>query len=97
MPRPVGIRLHHPTERDCIWLVRHPRKDYWLRLDGAGDVIVSTTIYERLKEVALAGLIFLNEVKAPPNLVVGGTGRRRRLIRFNPHTKRIEAVEEAVL
>lgn len=85
-----GIRLHHPTERDCIWLVRHPRKDYVLRLDADGDVLVSTTIYERLKEVNLAGLMFLNTVSKPPMQVIGGDPMNTRVVVFNPRVEQIE-------
>lgn len=78
-----GIRLHHPVERDCTYLVRHPRKDYYLQLDAEGDVIVSTTIYERLKVVGLAGLIFCNVVKTPPTQIirVGAADQERKVVR----------------
>lgn len=78
-----GIRLHHPVERDCTYLVRHPRKDYYLTLDADGDVIVSTTIYERLKVVDLAGLMFMNVVATPPTQIirVGVVGQERKVVR----------------
>jgi hypothetical protein len=87
-----GIRLHHPTERSCVWLVRHPRKNYFLRLDADGDVIVSSTVYERLQQVSLAGLMFLNVVKTPPtiNLIIDGAPRHESISVFNPHTEQIE-------
>jgi hypothetical protein len=86
----AGLRLHHPTERDCIWLVRHPRKDYYLRLDSEGYVIVSQTVFDRLKEVSLAGLVFMNEVADPPTLVIGGNGHLQERVVFNPVTGQIE-------
>ncbi len=44
----------------------HAVKTYHLNLDDQGSVIVSTTIYERLKEVGLAGFELVNEVRDPP-------------------------------
>lgn len=85
-----GIRLHHPVERDCIWLVRHPRKNYYLRLDADGDVIVSTTVYERLKQVGLAGLIYLNVVAEPPTLIIGDASQLMDVAVYNPLVEQVE-------
>lgn len=48
----------------------HERKTYHLNLDEAGSVIVSPVVFERLKEIGLAGLEIENEVLNPPPLVV---------------------------
>ena len=50
----------------------HTTKTYHLNLDSQGAVIVSETVYERLKEVQLAGLTLANSVLVPPPLTVGG-------------------------
>lgn len=44
----------------------HIHKTYHLDLDADGTVIVSTTVFERLKEVGLAGFSMVNVVKRPP-------------------------------
>ncbi len=51
----------------------HRHKTYHLRLDGEGAVIVSTTIYERLRAIGLerVGLAVANEVAKPPAQIVG--------------------------
>ena len=76
-----GIRIHHPDP--TVWgttlLIPHPGdsrtgrkpKDYHLRLNAQGDVIVSETIWNRLQEARQTGLtphnfIVLNEVPDPP-------------------------------
>lgn len=48
----------------------HLRKTYHLNLDESGAVIVSSIVFERLKEIGLAGLEIENEVLKPPALVV---------------------------
>lgn len=82
----AGIRIHHPTLREASLLVPHPGdaatgrkgKDYVLRLDSEGNVIVSETVWTRLQEAQAAGanhgFIVLNEVADPPtiNVTQGG-------------------------
>ena len=76
-----GIRIHHPTHRNCIMLVPHPGetknmwgktlnkgrkpKDYRIQLDNEGNCIVSDTVWKRLQEAG-ASFIVLNEVPDPP-------------------------------
>lgn len=52
----------------------HNMKSYHLELDGEGAVIVSTTVYERLQELGMAGLVLMNEVKEPPPITIGFAG-----------------------
>lgn len=77
-----GLRIHHPTHRNCIMLVPHPGelksrfgktlnkgrkpKDYRIVLDNDGNCIVSETIWKRLQECN-ASFIVLNEVPDPPS------------------------------
>jgi hypothetical protein len=80
-----GLRIHHPTERNCTLLVHHPGeiksfmktrnkgrgpKDYHIRLDNDGNCIVSTVVWERLQEAG-ANFIVLNEVADPPAQILG--------------------------
>jgi hypothetical protein len=51
--------------------VIHTKKTYHLQLDGEGAVIVSDTIYDRLREAGMPKLKVANEVKAPPSQKVG--------------------------
>ena len=68
----------------------HHHKTYHLALDGAGEVVVSEAVFERLKEAGLDELrplggvrnpepqrIVMNGFPAPP-LVVSREGMRRR-------------------
>lgn len=52
----------------------HYHKTYHLNLDGEGCVTVSSTVLERLKEIGLAGLEVLNEVKRPPPITLNIPG-----------------------
>lgn len=77
-----GLRIHHPTHRNCVMLVPHPGeirsrfgktlnkgrkpKDYRVVLDNDGNCIVSETVWKRLQECG-ASFIVLNEVPDPPN------------------------------
>lgn len=80
-----GIRIHHPTLRNCVLLVPHPGefrrglkvynkgrkpKDYRIELDSEGNCIVSDTVWLRLQE-ARGDFIILNEVSDPPSQIVG--------------------------
>lgn len=62
----------------------HERKTYHLNLDSEGAVIVSQTVFERLKEIGLAGMQLANEVLVPPPLTVGGAlpGRLPEIVRY---------------
>jgi len=84
-----GIRLYHPTKRDVTLLIPHPGdpatgrkpKDYHVRLDTTGHVIVSERVWQRLRESEKAGwphgLVVSNEVKKPPAQTVGWNGDRK--------------------
>ncbi len=80
-----GIRIHHPTQRNCILLVPHPGeirhglrrinkgrkpKDYRIELDSDGNCIVSEVVLQRLQEVTQV-FIVLNEVASPPTQTLG--------------------------
>lgn len=69
---PRGLRLVHPDPRlrGTRVKVAHPRKDYYLNLDGEGAVIVSETVFGRLLEVGLAGFVLTNEVTYPPSQIM---------------------------
>lgn len=49
----------------------HFHKTYHLALNGSGDVIVSETVFERLKEADLGELQAKTEIKKPPKQTVG--------------------------
>lgn len=49
---------------------KHYHKTYHLTLDGMGDVVVSETVYERIKEAGLDELKVLSEVQNPDPQVV---------------------------
>ena len=79
-----GVRIHHPTMKNCTLLIPHPGdpktgrapKDYHIKLDSDGDCIVSETVLQRLLEARRSGLslhdfVILNEVKDPPTQGVG--------------------------
>lgn len=92
-----GIRIRHPNQ--TLWgqtvLVPHPGdprtgrkpKDYHLRLDNEGCVIVSTTVWRRLEEARSCGLsphkfVIVNIVEDPPTQGIGSTPEQpRRMFR----------------
>lgn len=51
------------------------QKTYHLDLDDAGTVIVSPVVFERLKEIGLAGFEIMNEVRNPPPITLKMPGR----------------------
>lgn len=44
----------------------HTHKTYHLDLDGEGAAIVSSEVFQRLREAGMPGLTLANEVKSPP-------------------------------
>jgi hypothetical protein len=95
----AGVRIHHPTERDCTLLIPHPGdprtgrrpKDYYIHVDADGDAIVSDTVWRRLVEARGSGLsphgfIALNEVVDPPALMLSQDrpGPQKRTLRQAP-------------
>lgn len=90
-----GIRIRHPDPAMAgqTVLVPHPGdprtgrkpKDYYLRLDSDGCVIVSTTIFRRLEEAKACGLsphkfVYVNTVEDPPTQGIGQTPEPHRRI-----------------
>lgn len=86
-----GIRIHHPSLTNCMLEIPHPGrtdaagnvtykpKNFHIRLDANGDCIVSTTVWEFLKEARDTGFtphefIIVNTVADPPAQSVGQTG-----------------------
>lgn len=58
----------------------HLFKTHHLNLDGTGAVIVSTGVYDRIKQrLALDGFVETNEVKKPPALGIGMSAHKRGL------------------
>lgn len=96
-----GLRLRHPTEKGTELIVPHPGggvvcpgpKDYHIRLDSEGYVIVSETVYEGLQECAAFGfdhqLVFVNEIDNPPAQGVGFLPPTSL-----PDTKRVGTIRE---
>lgn len=87
-----GLRIHQ-TDKDawgCTILIPHPGdpstgrkgKDYYLRLDTQGDIIVSETVWMRLQECEKAGFhhgfVMVNVVENPPPIVMGATPEQKR-------------------
>lgn len=83
-----GFRIHYNDQKHWggIVLVMHPGipgvrapKEYVFRLDVNGDIIVSTTIWQRLQEIQASGLdhgfTFMNIVKNPPTINVSANDR----------------------
>lgn len=79
-----GLRIHHPTLRNCVLIVPHPgdprtgrrSKNYEIHIDNEGDAIVSNTVWGRLMEARQSGLskhdfILMNTVLHPPTQGIG--------------------------
>lgn len=91
MIRPMpGARIHHREKRNCTVQIPHMGrltpagpKLYNIRLDAQGDCIVSPTVLERLTEacglLGYSPFVVLDEVKAPPTIVVGGKTQVKRV------------------
>lgn len=97
----AGIRIHHPTLRNCKLLVKHPgnpltgrkAKDYHITIDAEGDTIVSETVWMRLQEAKKEGFdgefIVLNEVPDPPTLVLSNRSQAEQLRTFRIDEDRV--------
>lgn len=86
----VGTRRRYTVPVLCPKCgTTHTHKTYHLDLDGEGAVIVSPTIFERLREVGLPGLRLENEVLRPPNqsvsIEIGGTPMQMKVAPANGH------------
>lgn len=56
----------------------HLFKTHHLNLDGQGAVIVSTGVYDRIKQrLAIDGFVETNEVKKPPAMGIGMSANKR--------------------
>lgn len=80
-----------PRLRGATYIVRHPArgKDYHLRLDGEGAVIVSDVIWQRVREIAAVypdapRFIEVGQTMSPPTQVaeILGAGEVRPVLRF---------------
>ena len=70
IPYPQGYQCTPPELGGCG--VMHQFKTHHLNLDSTGSVILSTTVYERLKHrLSEDGFITTNEVQKPPRLGIG--------------------------
>jgi hypothetical protein len=67
----------------------HELKTYHLDLDGVGDVVVSESVYERLREVDFAGMKVLGEVRDPEPIVLSLDGRSEAY-RVVPYEGKVE-------
>lgn len=75
-----GIRIAHISLRSCTARVPHPggngraAKDYYLRLDSDGAVIVSEKVWSRLEEARAAGyehgFELMHTVTNPPPITI---------------------------
>ena len=91
----AGLRLYHPEHRTKLLLIPHPGnrrtgrlpKDYYIRLDETGHVIVSEKVWSRLQECHAAGfrhgLSLVNVVEDPPP----------QTLHVGPHRGRVPEVE----
>lgn len=63
----------------------HLFKTHHLNLDDTGSVIISTGVYERIKDrLVLDGFMLANEVAKPPPIVVLSGAERPMPILFSP-------------
>lgn len=56
----------------------HQTKHYHVVLDGDGDAIVSTTVWERIRQIGSHPFLVMNEVDNPPEVQVGFHRDRQR-------------------
>lgn len=79
-----GLRIYHPTLRDCTLIVPHPGdpatgrkpKDYHVTVDPYGYALVSETVWMRLEQARQSDLsphafIVVDTVDNPPTQVIG--------------------------
>lgn len=72
-----GLRLHQPDRLfwGTIQIINHPRKNYFVHVDGLGDAYVCHEVWVRLQEAdefgADHGLEVVNTVPDPPHLFIG--------------------------
>jgi hypothetical protein len=89
----TGIRIiaTDPALRGATYVVRHPSraKDYHLRLDGEGAVLVSEVIWQRVREIMAVypdapRFIEVGQTVRPPTQVASfaGPGEVRPVLRF---------------
>lgn len=70
VPYPVPYQCTPPDMGGCGSV--HLFKTHHLNLDATGSVIVSTGVYDRIKDrLALDGFVTANEVPQPPTLGIG--------------------------
>ena len=75
-----GRPMHAPVACGVCGMT-HYHKTYHLGLDAIGDVVVSETVYERVKEAGLDELKVLDEVRRPDPLRVDlNTAGQRELV-----------------
>ena len=72
-----GRPMHTPVSCGVCGM-RHHHKTYHLGLDAIGDVVVSETVYERIKEAGLDELKVMTEVKKPDPMRVDMNGSTQR-------------------
>lgn len=61
----------------------HLNKTYHLQIDDAGRVIVSKEIFQRLLKMEdMAGFLVDDEILNPPDQVLGGGGKRLKLVEY---------------
>jgi hypothetical protein len=77
----VELPLPMMTQRLCPVCGKvHGNKAIHLRLDGNGDVIVSTEVFAALLTVFLGGLEVANEIDKPPPLFLGAVHKDKERI-----------------
>ena len=79
-----GLLIQHPSQRNVTLLLSHPgvegrkAKDYWLRLDENGRVIVSETVWLRVQQADARhsgeSFVLISTVGSPPAQGMGSAG-----------------------
>lgn len=88
-----GVRIRHKSKTNCTVQIPHfgrptpaGPKLYNVRLDEHGDSIVSPVVLDRLTEacalIGYAPFVILDEVKAPPTIIVGGKSQTKRVYQY---------------
>lgn len=94
----VGIRImaEEPSlRRKCLFVVPHPErrlpdgspKEYHLRTDEHGAVLVSETVWRRIQEIMAANpyaprFMVVGHTYDPPDLIIGGEPDKLPVERF---------------